>query len=45
MTARGPTTQPTRHPAMLPDRKIPLGTGERHLHDCLQALALHGLAE
>ncbi|HEY5665218.1 MAG TPA: DUF58 domain-containing protein [Gammaproteobacteria bacterium] len=30
---------------VLPDRKIPLGTGERHLHDCLQALALHGLAE
>ena len=29
----------------LPSQKIPLGTGERHLHDCLQALALHGATE
>jgi uncharacterized protein (DUF58 family) len=26
----------------LPDQKIPLGTGDRHLHECLQALALYG---
>ena len=30
---------------VLPGRKIPLGSGERHLHECLQALALHGLSE
>jgi len=29
----------------LPDRKIALGQGERHLHQCLQALALYGLAQ
>jgi uncharacterized protein (DUF58 family) len=28
---------------VLPDQKIPLGNGDRHLHDCLQALALHGI--
>lgn len=28
---------------VLPDRRIPLGTGDRHLHRCLEALALHGL--
>ena len=28
----------------LPTGKIPLGPGERHLHDCLQALALYGVA-
>jgi uncharacterized protein (DUF58 family) len=27
----------------LPGRRIPLGNGDRHLHECLQALALHGL--
>jgi uncharacterized protein (DUF58 family) len=27
---------------ILPDQKIPLGTGDRHLHECLQALALYG---
>ena len=26
---------------VLPDQKIPLGTGDRHLHECLQALALY----
>jgi uncharacterized protein (DUF58 family) len=25
----------------LPEREIPLGSGDRHLHDCLQALALY----
>jgi len=29
---------------VLPDRQIPLGTGDRHLHRCLEALALFGLA-
>ncbi|MDX1562531.1 MAG: DUF58 domain-containing protein [Gammaproteobacteria bacterium] len=29
----------------LPEQTIALGSGDRHLHDCLQALALHGLAE
>lgn len=28
---------------VLPGQKIPLGNGDRHLHDCLQALALYGL--
>lgn len=28
---------------VLPERKIALGSGDRHLHDCLEALALHGL--
>jgi len=28
---------------ILPERSIPLGSGERHLHGCLEALALHGL--
>lgn len=28
---------------LLPGRKVPLGSGDRHLHECLQALALHGL--
>lgn len=28
---------------VLPGRKIPLGSGDRHLHECLQALALFGL--
>ncbi len=27
----------------LPGKKIPLGSGDRHLHDCLRALALHGI--
>jgi uncharacterized protein (DUF58 family) len=27
----------------LPDQAIGLGSGDRHLHECLQALALHGL--
>jgi uncharacterized protein (DUF58 family) len=26
----------------LPGQKIPLGSGDRHLHECLQALALYG---
>jgi uncharacterized protein (DUF58 family) len=30
---------------VLPDQKIPLGSGDRHLHDCLQALAMFGIAE
>jgi uncharacterized protein (DUF58 family) len=28
---------------VLPDRRIPLGSGQRHLHLCLEALALYGL--
>jgi uncharacterized protein (DUF58 family) len=27
---------------ILPERSVPLGSGDRHLHDCLEALALHG---
>lgn len=27
---------------VLPDRRIPLGSGDRHLHACLEALALYG---
>jgi uncharacterized protein (DUF58 family) len=27
---------------VLPDQTIPLGSGDRHLHECLQALALFG---
>jgi uncharacterized protein (DUF58 family) len=30
---------------VLPDQKIPLGSGDRHLHDCLLALALYGRDE
>jgi len=30
---------------VLPDQKIPLGNSDRHLHDCLQALALYGVSE
>jgi uncharacterized protein (DUF58 family) len=30
---------------VLPNQTIPLGTGNRHLHDCLQVLALYGLSE
>jgi len=29
---------------VLPGEKIPLSSGDRHLHDCLQALALYGTA-
>ena len=29
----------------LPDRTVPLGTGEQHRHTCLRALALHGSPE
>jgi uncharacterized protein (DUF58 family) len=29
----------------LPDLRIPLSQGERHLHQCLEALALHGLPQ
>lgn len=28
---------------ILPDRRIPLGNGQRHLHECLEALALYGI--
>ena len=29
----------------LPGQTIPLGSGDRHLHDCLQALALYGKSQ
>jgi uncharacterized protein (DUF58 family) len=30
---------------VLPETRVGLGSGDRHLHECLQALALHGTAQ